>query len=108
MIIYIDDYLWRCWMFKKIEKDFQVLADETRLRILQLIYQGEQCGCDLIHCIDVTQPTLSYHLKILSDAGYIQGVKEKNKVLYTFQKDKIEDVFNQLMRQLTSRKDCDL
>lgn len=95
-------------MFNEIEKDLQVLADQTRLHILQLIYQGEQCGCDLIHCIDVTQPTLSYHLKILSDAGYIKGIKVKNKVIYTFQKEKIDDVFTQLMKQLTSRKDCDL
>lgn len=93
-------------MFKEIEKEFQVLADHTRLQILQLIYQGQQCGCDLIHCVDVSQPTLSYHLKILSDAGYIKGVKEKNKVIYAFQKEKIYDVFSRLLSQLTSKKDC--
>ena len=93
---------------EQIESDLQVLADQTRLQILQLIYQQEQCGCDLLSRVAVTQPTLSYHLKILSDASYIHGVKEKNKVRYTFNQEKIKEVFDALMHLLTERKECEI
>lgn len=94
--------------FVEIEKNMKILADKTRLHILQLIYQGEQCGCDLVNSLDITQPTLSHHLKILSEAGFIKGVKDKNKVLYTTKLEEIDNVFKELLDSLTYKKDCDL
>jgi ArsR family transcriptional regulator len=94
--------------FLKHEKDLKILADKTRLNILQLIYQGEQCGCELIHDLDITQPTLSHHLKILSDTGFIVGEKDKNKILYSINMDKIDQVFKQTLEAITYKKDCDL
>jgi ArsR family transcriptional regulator len=94
--------------FLENERDLKILADKTRLNILQLIYQGEQCGCELIHNLDITQPTLSHHLKVLSDAGFIVGEKEKNKILYSIKMDRIEEVFKQLLDAITCKKDCDI
>lgn len=60
---------------------FAALADPARLRLLSLIATastGEACACDLIEPIGKSQPTVSHHLKILTDAGLI--VREKRGV----------------------------
>jgi ArsR family transcriptional regulator len=52
----------------------KAIADPTRLRLLSLIQahdDGEACVCDLTAPIDLTQPTVSHHLKVLLDAGLV-------------------------------------
>lgn len=94
--------------FLKLEKELKVLADKTRLNILQLIYQGDQCGCELIHALDIIQPTLSHHLNILSASGFIQGRRDKNKILYQVKLDKLKGLINDTIEAITYKKDCDL
>jgi len=55
---------------------FKALSDENRLTILELLIQGETCGCTLIDKLTITQPTMSYHLRQLTDAGIINSYKE--------------------------------
>lgn len=55
---------------------FKAVSDETRLTILELLIQGETCGCTLIDKLDITQPTMSYHLRYLTDSGLIMSYKE--------------------------------
>ena len=53
----------------------KVLADPTRLRLLSLIQSqpsGEACVCHLTEPLDLTQPTISHHLKVLLDAGLVE------------------------------------
>ncbi|WP_026583902.1 ArsR/SmtB family transcription factor [Bacillus sp. J33] len=58
--------------FSKYEGKFKALADEKRLHILNLLCKQESiCVCDLSELIEMTQSKLSYHLKILLDAGLI-------------------------------------
>lgn len=57
---------------------FAALADPARLRLLSLIScapGGEACACDLIEPIGKSQPTVSHHLKVLTDAGLVQREK---------------------------------
>lgn len=52
---------------------FKVLSDPIRLRILSLVAaQGETCGCDLVEPLGRSQPTISHHLSILTDAGLLE------------------------------------
>lgn len=51
---------------------FKALADETRLRILKLLENGELCVCDITAALDMTQPNISFHLGILREAGLIK------------------------------------
>ncbi|WP_088069732.1 ArsR/SmtB family transcription factor [Gottfriedia luciferensis] len=61
--------------FQKYEQKFKALADKKRLEIMyELCQRGSTCVCDLTEAFDMTQSKLSYHLKILLDAGLI--VKE--------------------------------
>jgi ArsR family transcriptional regulator len=55
---------------------FKSLSDETRLRIIRLLHQGELCVCDLVTALDMVQPKVSFHLRILREAGLIRDRKE--------------------------------
>ena len=54
----------------------KALADENRLRILLLLRGEEKCACKLLEELNVTQPTLSHHMKILCDSGIVEGRKD--------------------------------
>ena len=51
---------------------FRAFSDERRLRVLELLQQGEQCACALLEALDISQPTLSYHMKILCRSGIVK------------------------------------
>jgi ArsR family transcriptional regulator len=55
---------------------FHALSDETRLAALQMLRGGERCVCELQDQIDIAQSRLSFHLKVLKDAGLVQDRKE--------------------------------
>jgi len=64
---------------------FRALADPVRLRLLSLIAShagGEACVCDLTGEFDVSQPTISHHLKVLRDAGLITSDRRASWVYY--------------------------
>ncbi|WP_051314644.1 ArsR/SmtB family transcription factor [Alteribacter aurantiacus] len=62
--------------FKTFEKQFKALADEKRLEILSLLSnKGEVCVCDLQDHMNMPQSKLSYHLKLLLDAGFVTREK---------------------------------
>jgi ArsR family transcriptional regulator, arsenate/arsenite/antimonite-responsive transcriptional repressor len=55
---------------------FSALADPVRLRLLSMVAEaGEVCSCDLLEPLGKSQPTVSHHTKILSEAGLITGEK---------------------------------
>ncbi|MGQ0521777.1 MAG: ArsR/SmtB family transcription factor [Actinomycetota bacterium] len=68
-----------------LARDFAVLADPVRLRLLSLIASapaGEACVCELVEPLERSQPTVSHHLRILADAGLIVGEKRGRWVWY--------------------------
>lgn len=62
---------------------FKAFCDENRLQILELLRTGEKCACKLLDDLHITQSTLSHHMKILCDAGIVQGRKEGKWVHYS-------------------------
>jgi ArsR family transcriptional regulator len=69
----------------ELARGFGALADPARLRILSLIASaeaGEICVCDLVDPVGKSQPTVSHHLKVLSEAGLIAGDKRGRWVWY--------------------------
>jgi ArsR family transcriptional regulator len=60
---------------EKILPIFKALSDETRLRILSLIKEGEICVCDIAETLNMTQPNISFHLSMLKEAGLIKDRK---------------------------------
>jgi len=54
----------------------KALADETRLSILHMLQDGELCACKIQERFDISQPTLSYHMKILTQSGLVKSRKD--------------------------------
>ena len=62
---------------------FHALSDETRLSIVQRLRFGERCVCDLTDVLDAAQSRLSFHLKVLKDAGLVTDRREGRWIYYT-------------------------
>lgn len=62
--------------YKKFASLMKALSDETRIQILDMLYKEELCACNILEEFKITQPTLSYHMKILSDSGLVIGRKD--------------------------------
>lgn len=61
------------------------LADPARLRIVSMLAaasEGQACGCDLEEPLGLSQPTVSHHLKILREAGLIEGTRKGRWIYY--------------------------
>jgi DNA-binding transcriptional ArsR family regulator len=68
----------------------QAAADPTRLAILrQLSDADEVCACDFVDCCDVSQPTISHHLKVLRDAGWVDSERRGTWVYYALRPEAI-------------------
>lgn len=63
------------------------IADDTRLRIIELLSRGELCASQLLESFQISQPTLSYHMKILCDSGVVDGRRSGQLVYYTLKKE---------------------
>ena len=80
---------------------YKALGDEKRLRILSLLRQGERCACVLLEDLNLSQPTLSHHMKILCDARLVTGRKEGKWVYYSLnarQGDVLQQVVGDLLK----------
>lgn len=61
----------------------KALADQNRLAIIEHLTRGEACVCELLELFSVTQPTLSHHMRILSEAGLVSGRREGKWIHYS-------------------------
>ena len=68
---------------------FKVLSDENRLKIVRALATESLCACQLLEGLGISQPTLSHHMKILTDAGLVQPRKQKTQVYYDLNKDQV-------------------
>ena len=60
---------------RKQSRFFKALSDEKRLRIMKLLNVREMCVCELMITLDMTQPNLSHHIRILENAGIVVRTK---------------------------------
>lgn len=72
---------------KDIVKIFKALGDENRLKILHIIGNGEVCACKLLDFLEIEQPTLSHHMKILTDSGIVTARKNGKWIYYKINDD---------------------
>lgn len=76
---------------KKTAVIFKAFCDENRIRILNLLTTGEKCACKLLEELNITQPTLSHHMKILCDSGVVVGRKEGKWTYYSISAKGVEE-----------------
>jgi len=70
---------------------FHALSDETRLAVVQMLGRGERCVCDLQDALDVAQSRLSFHLKVLKEAGLVTDRKDGRWSYYTLVPDALTE-----------------
>ena len=71
---------------------FHALSDRTRLSIIQRLRFGERCVCDLTDALDAAQSRLSFHLRVLKDAGLVTDRKDGRWMYYTLNTDTLAEV----------------
>lgn len=87
-------------------KFFKALSDINRLMIIDMLSCGELCACKILEKFNITQPTLSHHMKILSECGLVAGRKEGKWTYYSLNEKVVED-FKKFINAITKEKeDC--
>ena len=94
--------------FREDVRKIKALADENRLAIMLALQNGEKCGCVLLEEMNITQPTLSHHMKILCDAEIVVGRKEGKWMYYSISSEGADKAIS-VLRALTDvhgQSDC--
>ncbi|MGN1105069.1 MAG: ArsR/SmtB family transcription factor [Huintestinicola sp.] len=89
----------------RIANIFKAFCDENRIKILQLLKGGEKCACMLLEEMNITQPTLSHHMKILCDSGIVTGRKEGKWMHYSISEVGIERAQEYLISLKNDKED---
>jgi len=71
---------------------FHALSDETRLGIIELLRKGERCVCELTDTLDAAQSRLSFHLRVLKDAGIVSDRKDGRWAHYELVSEAFEEI----------------
>jgi len=87
--------------YQEQAKLFKALSDERRLAILQMLAKGEKCACDLLEHLEITQSTLSHHMKILIESQIVTQRKEGKWMYYTLSNEVISSTISYL-QELTA------
>jgi ArsR family transcriptional regulator len=83
---------------------FAALADPVRIRLLSLVAAaGEVCACELLAPLGKSQPTVSHHTKILSEAGLITGEKRGRWVWWSLVPERVQDLRDALSLSAPAR-----
>lgn len=86
-------------IFTECATIFKALGDPKRLKIVGLLSQGEMCACKILEKFELSQSTLSHHMKILGSCGLVNGRSEGKWVHYSLNMDTYEKI-RQLLEEL--------
>jgi ArsR family transcriptional regulator, arsenate/arsenite/antimonite-responsive transcriptional repressor len=78
----------------------KAMADVTRLEIIDMLSCGEMCACKILKKFNISQPTLSYHMKILTESGLVNCVRDGAWMRYSLNNERVEGLML-FMNQLT-------
>lgn len=88
--------------YKDYASFMKALADETRVKIFFMLSQGELCACDILDEFNITQPTLSYHMKILNDSGLVNSRRDGIWMKYTINGNNLK-ILNEFLKGIADR-----
>jgi DNA-binding transcriptional ArsR family regulator len=83
---------------------FKALSDQTRLRIVEHLLDGEKCVCEIFPRVKRTQSTVSIQLKILERSGIVEPRREGKKVFYRIKERSVRELFKILGYEKASKK----
>jgi ArsR family transcriptional regulator len=73
-----------------LNQRFKALSDETRMKIYMMLSERTLCACQLLSELDISQPTLSHHMKILESSGWVTTEKKGTWTHYHIDEDTVQ------------------
>jgi DNA-binding transcriptional ArsR family regulator len=77
---------------------FKALAHPARIKLLQDLLEKECCVGEIQECLSISQPNVSQHLRILKKARVVAGRRDKNRICYSIDDEKIKQAFQLLLK----------
>lgn len=81
----------------------KALSDTTRLDIINLLSSGSLCACDILESFQITQPTLSYHMKLLTESSLVTAERVGKWTHYSLNSKELDDLLGYLKLLSTNR-----
>jgi ArsR family transcriptional regulator len=78
--------------YKDYALAMKALSDETRVKIFDMLANGELCACKILEEFNITQSTLSYHMKTLCESGLVNSRRDGVWMRYSINQSKLEDI----------------
>ena len=85
---------------------FKALSDTNRLKIIDMLSCGELCACVILEKFQISQPTLSHHMKTLCGCGLVNGRKEGKWMYYSLDDEKNKSLRAFLEEVTTMKENC--
>lgn len=92
--------------YDKNAKIFKALSDPNRLKIIDMLSCGELCACNILEEFNITQPTLSHHMKILKELELVTIRREGKWMYYNLNEEKINEFKDFINILTTSKSNC--
>jgi len=86
-------------------KRYKALSDETRIRIIKLLLEGDLCVCQIYAGLNMSEPRISRHLKILNDAEIIEYERKGKNIFY---KIKNTEKNRDIIKEIINMKKCEI
>ena len=84
--------------YEKYARIFKVMSDPKRLKIIDMLSEGELCACKILEEFHITQPTLSHDMKLMCDLGIVKARKEGKWMQYSLDLDVMNEVYKTVGR----------
>lgn len=85
---------------------YKVMADKNRLEIIDILSCGPLCACDILEHFNVSQPTLSHHMKQLKSANIVESWKDGTKVMYRLNDETARYIKSMINQLFTENERC--
>lgn len=84
--------------YAKYARIFKVMSDPKRLKIIDMLSEGELCACKILEEFHITQPTLSHDMKVMCNLGIVKARKEGKWMQYSLDIEVLNDVYKTVGR----------
>ncbi|NCB02364.1 MAG: ArsR family transcriptional regulator [Spirochaetia bacterium] len=81
----------------------KALSEEIRLNIISLLTTEPLCACDILESFNITQPTLSYHMKLLTSSGLVVSKRKGKWIYYSLHEEEMDELIEYLKHISTNR-----
>jgi ArsR family transcriptional regulator len=87
-------------------KLFKILSEVNRIKIIEMLSCDEICACTILEKLNITQPTLSHHMKVLEEVNLVISRKEGVSTYYKLNRKKIGDLLMFIIKLTTDNENC--